>query len=468
MAAWVLLRRRPPGVLKTMLLETQMFRGLTSTASLCELVKNNTGLPSGSKKPSPSKNVVQAKERGQPLTSQPAAGLAAPLSPPGSPPTGGNKGQVAPGSCLGGSMRLTDEGLPRPLSRKTLVEFPQKVPSPPREQGSDSDSSSSSSSSSDSESDEEELSSEAAPQVVSKGKKGFPKPEASGSSKNRAPEISGSAKEETEAQRPQSDVTYPEQPPQPRKKGARPTPVMPRPQAEKDVLKQNLKEEQLQKRFRLNETEKASQKPREVKEISADHTQGRLSAGLSPEPTSQIEEAGPRGQLPTTVSGAQRRQLEPKETEPGREAAPLLAREENAGKLETGLLVAKDKTGDAQVPAGSWNAVPVQKAVFNEKTVAPKLKGVLRRWSAQLLPRKTRHRVLFAIPWEPVQAKPTQAEPKQAKPVQAPVPSRPFDNAIYRNLQHHNYNAYTFLDVNLDLSKFRLPQPSSGRESPRH
>ncbi|XP_069886938.1 NADH dehydrogenase [ubiquinone] flavoprotein 3, mitochondrial [Dipodomys merriami] len=463
MAAWVLLRRRPPGVLKTMLLETQMFRGLTSTASLCELVKNNTGLPSGSKKPSPSKNVVQAKERGQPLTSQPAAGLAAPLSPPGSPPTGGNKGQVAPGSCLGGSMRLTDEGLPRPLSRKTLVEFPQKVPSPPREQSSDSDSSSSSSSSSssDSESDEEGLSSEAAPQVVSKGKKGFLKPEASGSSKNRAPEISGSAKEETEAQRPQSDVTYPEQPPQPRKKGARPTPVMPRPQAEKEVLKQNLKEEQLQKRFRLNETEKASQKPREVKEISADHTQGRLSAGLSPEPTSQIEEAGPRGQLPTTVSGAQSRQLEPKETEPGREAAPLLAREENAGKLETGLLVAKDKMGDAQVPAGSWNAVPVQKAVFNEKIAAPKLKGGPQEMVGAAPPTEDAAQ-------EPVQAKPTQAEPKQAKPVQAPVPSRPFDNAIYRNLQHHNYNAYTFLDVNLDLSKFRLPQPSSGRESPRH
>ncbi|XP_074070007.1 NADH dehydrogenase [ubiquinone] flavoprotein 3, mitochondrial [Macrotis lagotis] len=43
-----------------------------------------------------------------------------------------------------------------------------------------------------------------------------------------------------------------------------------------------------------------------------------------------------------------------------------------------------------------------------------------------------------------------------------------FDNSTYKNLQHHNYNTYTFLDFYLDILKFRLPQPSSGRESPRH
>ncbi|XP_054984764.1 NADH dehydrogenase [ubiquinone] flavoprotein 3, mitochondrial isoform X1 [Sorex araneus] len=48
-----------------------------------------------------------------------------------------------------------------------------------------------------------------------------------------------------------------------------------------------------------------------------------------------------------------------------------------------------------------------------------------------------------------------------------PVPE-PFDNSTYRNLQHHEYTVYTFLDVNLQLAKQRLPQPSSGRESPRH
>uniref|UniRef100_A0AC11DD73 NADH:ubiquinone oxidoreductase subunit V3 n=1 Tax=Ovis aries TaxID=9940 RepID=A0AC11DD73_SHEEP len=48
------------------------------------------------------------------------------------------------------------------------------------------------------------------------------------------------------------------------------------------------------------------------------------------------------------------------------------------------------------------------------------------------------------------------------------APTEPFDNTTYKNLQHHDYSTYTFLDLNLDLSKFRMPQPSSGRESPRH
>ncbi|XP_038245506.1 NADH dehydrogenase [ubiquinone] flavoprotein 3, mitochondrial [Dermochelys coriacea] len=43
-----------------------------------------------------------------------------------------------------------------------------------------------------------------------------------------------------------------------------------------------------------------------------------------------------------------------------------------------------------------------------------------------------------------------------------------FDNSTYKNLQHHAYNMYTFVDFDVELSKFRQPQPSSGRLSPRH
>uniref|UniRef100_A0A8B9QNH1 NADH dehydrogenase [ubiquinone] flavoprotein 3, mitochondrial n=1 Tax=Anas platyrhynchos TaxID=8839 RepID=A0A8B9QNH1_ANAPL len=43
-----------------------------------------------------------------------------------------------------------------------------------------------------------------------------------------------------------------------------------------------------------------------------------------------------------------------------------------------------------------------------------------------------------------------------------------FDNSTYKNLQHHEYNMYTFIDSVVVLSKFRQPQPSSGRPSPRH
>ncbi|CAB1329098.1 unnamed protein product [Coregonus sp. 'balchen'] len=49
-----------------------------------------------------------------------------------------------------------------------------------------------------------------------------------------------------------------------------------------------------------------------------------------------------------------------------------------------------------------------------------------------------------------------------------PAPPEPFDNSTYNNLQHHNYNHYTFADLDLEMAKYRLPQPSSGRPSPRH
>ncbi|KFP95693.1 hypothetical protein N330_04838 [Leptosomus discolor] len=48
-----------------------------------------------------------------------------------------------------------------------------------------------------------------------------------------------------------------------------------------------------------------------------------------------------------------------------------------------------------------------------------------------------------------------------------PAPEE-LDNSTYQNLQHHEYNIYTFVDSVVVLSKFRQPQPSSGRPSPRH
>lgn len=54
------------------------------------------------------------------------------------------------------------------------------------------------------------------------------------------------------------------------------------------------------------------------------------------------------------------------------------------------------------------------------------------------------------------------------EPAQAASASEPLDITSYKNVQHHDYTPYTFLDLNLDLFKFRMPQPSSGRESPRH
>ncbi|TRY90365.1 hypothetical protein DNTS_006492 [Danionella cerebrum] len=60
-------------------------------------------------------------------------------------------------------------------------------------------------------------------------------------------------------------------------------------------------------------------------------------------------------------------------------------------------------------------------------------------------------------------------KPKGSKKSAEPVPEpEPFDNTSYKNLQHHQYNLYTFSDMDVEMSKYRLPQPSSGRISPRH
>nr|XP_023648716.1 NADH dehydrogenase [ubiquinone] flavoprotein 3, mitochondrial isoform X1 [Paramormyrops kingsleyae]XP_023648717.1 NADH dehydrogenase [ubiquinone] flavoprotein 3, mitochondrial isoform X2 [Paramormyrops kingsleyae] len=50
----------------------------------------------------------------------------------------------------------------------------------------------------------------------------------------------------------------------------------------------------------------------------------------------------------------------------------------------------------------------------------------------------------------------------------SPPEPEPFDNSTYKNLQHHSYHQYTFVDMEVEMEKHRLPQPSSGRPSPRH
>uniref|UniRef100_A0A3Q3EQ85 NADH:ubiquinone oxidoreductase subunit V3 n=1 Tax=Kryptolebias marmoratus TaxID=37003 RepID=A0A3Q3EQ85_KRYMA len=66
--------------------------------------------------------------------------------------------------------------------------------------------------------------------------------------------------------------------------------------------------------------------------------------------------------------------------------------------------------------------------------------------------------------------KPAAAAPPPPPPAAAapPEPEEPFDNSTYKNYQHHSYNTYTFVDQDVDMAKYRLPQPSSGRPSPRH
>ncbi|KAI7790472.1 NADH dehydrogenase flavoprotein 3 [Triplophysa rosa] len=69
----------------------------------------------------------------------------------------------------------------------------------------------------------------------------------------------------------------------------------------------------------------------------------------------------------------------------------------------------------------------------------------------------------------PKTAKKAKAASKKQALEKSPEPDpEPFDNTTYKNLQHHHYNMYTFVDMDVEMAKHRLSQPSSGRPSPRH
>uniref|UniRef100_A0A8C9UUZ8 NADH:ubiquinone oxidoreductase subunit V3 n=1 Tax=Spermophilus dauricus TaxID=99837 RepID=A0A8C9UUZ8_SPEDA len=439
----------------TMLLEARVFRGFASTASLCaESGKNEKGHSLNPKKQSPPKNVVEPKERVKPLTPQTAAAPPDSLSPPRSPLPCGSRGGTLASPHPSGSRLLPEEGPLQRFSRKTLVEFPQKFLPPFQEQGSDSkvhqvpgnqredsSSSSSTSSSSDSESDEEGDVPEVGPQGVSKGKGQFSKPEATRPFEKKDPKATASAKENTGVQRPPVDVTYPGQLRPLKKTGpstksvkdrkeAKPKPTTPSSQASEEILKKNVKKEELQKIFSSNETDEESQKPFDVQDTLPGHTK----AGSSPQQSGGPARA--RDQLPAAAPGAQGRRLEPQVPGPGWKASSSLARDENVGKQVTERhSKAKGGVLEDQVPVRD---VSGKKAVGLVEAAGMSLQKSLLSCASS------------------------------AEPAQAPAPPKPNDTTTYKNLQHHDYNTYTFLDLNRDLSQFRMPQPSSGRESPRH
>ncbi|XP_054878371.1 uncharacterized protein LOC129353168 [Poeciliopsis prolifica] len=62
----------------------------------------------------------------------------------------------------------------------------------------------------------------------------------------------------------------------------------------------------------------------------------------------------------------------------------------------------------------------------------------------------------------------TSAEQPEESAAVPPEPEKSFDNSTYKNYQHHSYTSYTFADLDVEMAKYRLPQPSSGKLSPRH
>ncbi|XP_064328492.1 NADH dehydrogenase [ubiquinone] flavoprotein 3, mitochondrial isoform X2 [Phalacrocorax carbo] len=102
--------------------------------------------------------------------------------------------------------------------------------------------------------------------------------------------------------------------------------------------------------------------------------------------------------------------------------------------------------------------------------VAPSLLGCGRAATRQVLQLEARG-LRGAAPSAALCSRPVGSgmatPPTKTTAAAEPAPEE-FDNSTYKNLQHHEYNIYTFVDSVVVLSKFRQPQPSSGRPSPRH
>ncbi|EDL97015.1 NADH dehydrogenase (ubiquinone) flavoprotein 3-like, isoform CRA_a [Rattus norvegicus] len=458
MAVSLLLRGGRIRALKAALLEAKVFRGeLASTVPLSTESENNKKAAGPtSKTESVFKDVVGAEERAKLLDTHTAAALSKSSPPPSSYPSVENTGGAVAG------LPLTD------LSRKTLVAFPQKVTPPPHAWASDSEarrhvqkvtkdsSSSSSSSSSDSDSDGEEHGSDIGPRVASKSKAGFSKPEASRPSKNGAPKITVFAKEKAKVQKPHTDVTYPEKPLQPKKKGTFTKPVedsketrsklmTSKPQSS-EVLEQKMKEKQHQGKRRPDKTGKESTELFEAEGILPGHRKARVST----QPTTGTQEASAELRPAAAPESGARQEAKGPELE-WKTASPLVRKESLEKQVPEGSFQAEEETSGDQTLGRYSKTVPVEeKNTFGERA-GPQLEGTFQAPAGE--------------------APPTDAGPPQEAPGDTQEPTlvpESSDTTTYKNLQHHEYNAFTFLDLNLDLSKFRLPQPSSGRESPRH
>lgn len=340
------------------------------------------------------------KERGRPLSTPAAARLprhAASCGPPSPVPSRG--GTVAiPGPD--DSSLAADEGVPKVLSRKTLVEFPQKVPSALRERGSDaealrkgrgvaggsspSSSSSSSSSSSESESDDEGGSSEVGSPGTRRGGGRAPTPEASRPLENRAPQMSVSAKAKARSPRPGPDLTSAEQPrgaekpgtplqPARGRKSAKPEPTA-APQGEEEFVKQSAKGEK-QKMVRANRAGGDSRGPLEVRTASWDQTRSGVAAqaGGGPAPTLRADQTATR-EWPRAAPGARARPLQ-RGPGPAGDAASAPLRTADAGpQVPGGGAEAPGETPEGRPPVASAKPAPVQdEGVFREEVAAPRL-----------------------------------------------------------------------------------------------
>uniref|UniRef100_H3C5D1 NADH:ubiquinone oxidoreductase subunit V3 n=1 Tax=Tetraodon nigroviridis TaxID=99883 RepID=H3C5D1_TETNG len=64
----------------------------------------------------------------------------------------------------------------------------------------------------------------------------------------------------------------------------------------------------------------------------------------------------------------------------------------------------------------------------------------------------------------PKRPRKTQTTSKKAAAAAAPPePEEPLDISTYKNYQHHSYHPFTFADMDVEMAKYRLPQPTANR-----
>ncbi|KAB5577334.1 hypothetical protein PHYPO_G00208660 [Pangasianodon hypophthalmus] len=159
---------------------------------------------------------------------------------------------------------------------------------------------------------------------------------------------------------------------------------------------------------------------------------------------------------------------------------PVVQTEDKAGQEEMPSAVSKEpasdvKTGAVPKRAPDIAAKPTPEVILDPATkVASKpeveIKAAPETTEAVAAAEELVDPAPVITDAEEVRAEPeVAAAPEEAAAAPAPEPEpEPFDNTTYKNLQHHSYNMYTFVDMDVEMAKHRLPQPSTGRPSPRH
>ncbi|XP_044522822.1 NADH dehydrogenase [ubiquinone] flavoprotein 3, mitochondrial isoform X1 [Gracilinanus agilis] len=319
----------------------------------------------------------------------------------------------------------TAEEIRKLLSRKTVVEFPQRVSSSSLKAkdtylGTNQQTQKAAkvglSSDSDSDSDLEDSISEIVlkPQIAVQTKGEFPQQKAFETKIQRPLKLI----EKTQFQKAHEDSTHVEKPHQSEMKltveqsEAYKEAKIPKSESRDSFREQSIKEAHMQNSmFKLNKMTKENQKPVEIHREVSEQMEGGSSAQLD---------------------------------------------------VETKLLIVKEENRE-----GKPRAVDFTADYFENKDVLQEQVPIL---NLEAPPPQTKEDILEEnVPAiNTAEKEEVIQELENQGIIQGIESAESFGNSTYKNLQHHNYNTYTFLDFHLDLLKFRLPQPSSGRESPRH